>query len=193
MDDASFGPIDARTIRENGRSPVRIMSRIRPHGSLFTLRREIVLSATRAEVFSFFADAHNLDRITPAFLRFRVLTSGFIAMELGTRIEYALRLHGIPLRWESEITAWEPPCRFVDLQIRGPYRWWHHEHRFEDLGDSTRVIDQVDYACLGGRLVHSLFVKHDLERIFEHRQQSLTRLFSHQSGESELLATAEHT
>lgn len=180
-------------VGKNSSSPVRIMSRIRPHGSLFTLRREIVLSATRAEVFSFFADAHNLDRITPAFLRFRVLSSRFIAMELGTRIEYALRLHGIPLRWESEIAAWEPPCRFVDLQIRGPYRWWHHEHRFEDLGDSTRVIDEVEYACHGGRLVHSFFVKRDLERIFEFRQKSLEAIFAHASSTSELLATTEHT
>lgn len=169
------------------------MSRIRPQGSLFTLRREIVLPACRAEVFSFFSDAHNLDRITPEFLRFRVLTPQPVAMGLGTRIQYALRLHGFPLRWESAITAWEPPIRFVDLQIRGPYRWWHHEHRFEDLDDSTRVFDEVEYACHGGRLVHSLFVKRDLGRIFAYRQQSLTKLFSHQSKESELLATAEHT
>ncbi len=156
---------------------MRIMSRACPRGSLFMLRREIVLPACRAEVFSFFADAHNLDRITPAFLRFRVLTPWPVAMELGTRIAYALRLHGISLRWESEITAWQPPCRFVDLQIRGPYRWWHHEHRFEDLGTSTRVIDEVEYACHGGRLVHSLLVKRDLARIFEYRQAVLARSF----------------
>ena len=159
-------------------------------GSLFRLQRDLVVPGTRAKVFSFFADARNLDRITPAFLKFRVLTSGPIAMQVGARIEYALRLHGIPLQWESEITAWEPLERFVDVQIRGPYRWWHHQHRFEDLGDSTRVIDEVEYACLGGRLVHSLFVKRDLKRIFEFRERTLAAIFS-QKSDSEALVAAE--
>ena len=154
----------------------------RPRRSLFWLQRELVVTASRDEVFSFFSDAHNLDRITPSFLRFRVLSPRPIAMQVGTRIEYALRVHGIPLRWTSEITVWDPPCRFVDVQRRGPYRWWHHEHRFEDLGNSTSVIDEVEYAPLGGRMVHALFVKRDLDRIFDFRQQTLAAVFASDRG-----------
>jgi ligand-binding SRPBCC domain-containing protein len=150
----------------------------RPGGSMFLLQRELVVPATRDEVFSFFADAFNLNRLTPPFLQFRVLSPRPVEMKAGTRIEYALRLHGVPLRWESEIMAWEPPERFVDLQIRGPYRWWHHEHRFEDQGDSTRVIDEVEYACPGGRWVNALFVRRDVERIFEFRQEQLAAIFA---------------
>jgi hypothetical protein len=147
------------------------------HGSIFVLRSEVELPATPAEVFPFFADARNLDAITPAFLRFRVLTPGPIQMRVGTRIDYSLRVHGFPIRWTSEITVWGPPKCFVDVQIRGPYRRWHHVHRFEDLGTSTRVIDDVEYACPGGRLLHELFVKRDLVRIFEYRRAVLAKIF----------------
>ncbi len=148
------------------------------HRGLFTLHSEVELSAPPAQVFPFFADARNLDAITPAFLRFRVLTPGPIQMRVGTRIDYSLRVHGFPIRWTSEITVWDPPTRFVDVQIRGPYRRWHHLHRFEGLGTCTRVIDEVEYACPGGRLVHELFVKRDLVRIFEYRQAVLEKIFA---------------
>jgi len=144
----------------------------------FVLRGEVELPAPPAQVFPFFADARNLDAITPAFLRFRVLTPGPIQMRVGTRIDYSLRVHGFPIRWTSEITAWDPPKCFIDVQIRGPYRRWHHVHRFEDLGACTRVIDEVEYACLGGRLVHELFVKRDLVHIFEYRQAVLGKIFA---------------
>jgi ligand-binding SRPBCC domain-containing protein len=153
-----------------------------PRGSLFRLQRESIVPSTRDEVFAFFSDAHNLDRITPTFLRFRVLSPRPIDMQVGTRIEYALRLRGIPLRWTSEITAWDPPHRFADTQVRGPYRWWRHEHRFEDLGDSTSVVDEVDYAPPGGRLVHALFVKRDLHRIFDFRTKTLATVFARKSN-----------
>lgn len=147
------------------------------HGNIFVLRSEVELPATPAEVFPFFADARNLDAITPPFLRFRVLTPGPIQMRAGTRIDYSLRVHRFRIRWTSEITVWDPPTRFVDVQIRGPYRHWHHIHRFEDLGSSTRVIDEVEYACPGGRLVHELFVKRDLVRIFEYRRAMMEKTF----------------
>jgi len=160
----------------------------KPHGrapkTLEHLRRELVVPATRDEVFSFFSDAYNLDRITPPFLRFRVLTPRPIVMQVGTRIDYALRVHGIPLRWTSEIAVWDPPRRFVDVQTRGPYRRWHHEHRFEDLGDATRVIDDVEYASLGGRLVHALFVNRDLNQIFDYRSQALATVFAENFDEN---------
>jgi len=142
------------------------------------LRSEILLPAPRPGVFHFFADARNLDRITPSFLRFRVLTPGPIPMHTGTRIDYALRIRGLPFRWTSEITAWEPPGRFVDRQICGPYRWWQHEHMFLERGGSTLVVDDVEYLAPGGRLVHSLFISRDLQRIFDYRRTVLTALFT---------------
>lgn len=145
---------------------------------VFTLQSSVELPVSPAEVFPFFADARNLDAITPAFLRFRVLTPGQIQLKVGARIDYSLRVHGLPLRWTSEITIWDPPHRFVDVQIRGPYRLWHHEHVFEGVGDSTRVLDTVNYACPGGPLIHSLFVRRDLIKIFEYRRQVLASHFS---------------
>jgi ligand-binding SRPBCC domain-containing protein len=128
-------------------------------------------------VFSFFSDAHNLERITPPFLQFNVDTPDPIVIAVGTRIRYRLRLRGIPISWESEITAWDPPHRFIDEQIRGPYRVWRHEHRFAEQDTGTQVSDHVRYAVWGGSLVNSLFVAPDVRKIFEYRRSKLTELF----------------
>lgn len=141
------------------------------------LQSELVLPRPVAEIFPFFADARNLERITPEWLQFRVLTPGPITMQPGTRINYQLRLHGFPVRWQSEITAWEPPYRFVDEQRRGPYRMWVHEHTFEPCGNGTRCRDVVRYAVWGGRLVERLFVRRDVERIFDFRAARLREIF----------------
>jgi ligand-binding SRPBCC domain-containing protein len=129
-------------------------------------------------VFAFFADAMNLEAITPPFLRFGVLTPAPIQMRPGRLIDYRLRLHGLPLRWQSEISAWEPPYRFVDEQRRGPYRRWVHEHRFEPCAEGTRVIDRVRYEVPGGRWVHDALVGPDLRRIFEYRSERLRDFFA---------------
>ena len=128
------------------------------------------------QVFPFFAEARNLGRITPPWLRFEVLTPEPIAVAEGTLIDYRLRWHGLPIPWRSEISVWEPPQRFVDRQLRGPYRLWVHEHRFEDQGGSTVVHDRVRYAVPGGRLIDALFVRRDVERIFAYRRQCLEAL-----------------
>jgi ligand-binding SRPBCC domain-containing protein len=104
-----------------------------------------------SEVFSFCADAGNLDVITPPWLRFQILTPRPMAMRVGAQIDYRLRLRGLPLRWQSEITVWQPPHRFVDEQRRGPYRAWRHEHTFTAQDGGTLVGDRVRYAVLGGR------------------------------------------
>jgi ligand-binding SRPBCC domain-containing protein len=98
-------------------------------------------------------------------------------MHKGARIQYRLRLHGIPLHWHSEITAWEPPLRFVDTQIRGPYRSWVHEHRFECLDGGTLMRDRVTYEVSGGALIHRFLVAPDLERIFQFRKSRLNSIF----------------
>jgi ligand-binding SRPBCC domain-containing protein len=130
-----------------------------------------------SEVFPFFADAHNLERLTPSWLRFAVLTPAPIAMGEGTLIDYRLRLRGIPLSWRSVIRSWDPPHGFVDEQVRGPYRRWVHEHRFEPRDGGTWASDRVRYRVLGGRLVDALLVRRDVERIFRFRHAALTRWF----------------
>lgn len=147
----------------------------------FFLEATQTLPRPRAEVFPFFADARNLEALTPPSLSFQILTPTPIAMVAGTQIDYRLKLHGFPLRWRSEIRAWEPPHRFVDFQLRGPYQLWHHEHLFETVelatGEGTRVIDRVRYRLLGGFLLEPLFVRPDLRRIFGFRQRELARRF----------------
>lgn len=142
------------------------------------LKREVWLPRPIGEVFPFFGDARNLERITPPWLRFNVITPGEIVMMPGTIIDYRLKLRGVPLAWRSEITAWEPPHRFVDEQRRGPYRLWVHEHRFSEKNGGTHAEDIVQYAVLGGELVHRLFVKRDVERIFDYRATKLRELFT---------------
>jgi len=141
------------------------------------LHSEIWLPKRLDEVFSFFADARNLQAMTPGWLDFSILTPGSIVMQPGTRIDYRLRLRGFPIRWQSEITAWDPPHRFVDEQRRGPYTLWAHEHLFKARDNGTSVEDSVRYAVFGGKLVDWLFVRRDVERIFQFRREKLQSLF----------------
>jgi ligand-binding SRPBCC domain-containing protein len=144
----------------------------------FSIDRTIFLPRPIDEVFPFFSDARNLERLTPPFLKFQVITPDPIVMKPGARIRYKLSLHGLPISWESEITAWDPPHRFIDEQLSGPYRLWRHEHRFVAQDGGTQVSDHVDYAVLGGSLTNSLFVAPDVHRIFDYRTQILQSLFS---------------
>jgi ligand-binding SRPBCC domain-containing protein len=139
------------------------------------------LPRTRAEVFPFFADAHNLEAITPPWLGFSVLTPAPIAMRTGALIDYRLRLHGVPLRWRTEIAAWEPPHRFVDRQVAGPYALWEHEHRFRDVAGGVVMSDSVAYRIRGGgvadRMGDLALARRDLRRIFEFRARALRERF----------------
>lgn len=150
---------------------------------LHLLERETRIDRPREKVFAFFSDARNLERITPPWLRFRIAAAGPIRMAEGTRIDYRLRLRGVPLRWTSEITAWDPPHRFVDEQRRGPYRRWSHEHLFEEDGGGTLVRDRVRYAVPGGELIRRLFVAPDLERVFDYRERTLVEIFRDEGRE----------
>jgi ligand-binding SRPBCC domain-containing protein len=148
-----------------------------PAGDGFRLEAADFLPQPRERLFEFFSDAFQLETLTPPWLRFSVLTPAPIRIEAGTLIDYGLRLHGLPLRWQSRIEVWEPPLRFVDVQTRGPYRRWRHEHLFEAIGDGTLCRDLVDYAVFGGRLLNALLVRRDLLKIFAFRQQRLRELF----------------
>jgi ligand-binding SRPBCC domain-containing protein len=137
--------------------------------------QRLELKAERA--FDFFTDARNLELITPAWLRFEVVSEGPIEMGPGALIDYRMKLHGVPVRWRTRIDIWEPPARFVDVQLRGPYTVWEHTHTFEPDGERAVIIgDRVRYALpLGplGRLAHAAIVKRDLERIFDYRQRAV--------------------
>lgn len=144
---------------------------------LFRLHTEVVLLEHLDVVFPFFADAHNLQRITPPWLNFEVTSPSPIEMKPGQTIDYRLKVRGVPMRWRSEITKWEPPHRFVDEQIRGPYRVWRHEHSFAESGGKTICQDTVLYAVWGGPLVNRLLVEPDVKRIFEYRRERLLEIF----------------
>jgi ligand-binding SRPBCC domain-containing protein len=145
--------------------------------AIHVLEREQSLPRPPHAIFPFFGDATNLEAITPPWLGFRVVTPEPIEMAPGALIEYRLRLHGVPIRWRTTIAVWDPPRRFVDVQLSGPYRMWHHTHDFEPAPDGgTLMRDTVRYALpLGplGELAHHLLVKRDLERIFDFRRSAV--------------------
>ena len=145
--------------------------------NVFIFETELWLPRPRTEVFDFFADAHNLQILTPDFLNFEILTPRPIPMYAGALIDYRLRVHGIPVRWRTKITTWEPPLRFVDEQIRGPYRQWIHEHWFVEKDGGTLCNDEVRYAVWGGAVLNRLFVRRDVRAIFEFRRKKLLEMF----------------
>jgi ligand-binding SRPBCC domain-containing protein len=152
-----------------------------PGPGVHVLRREQRLEAPPGAVFPLFADARNLEAITPPLLRFRLLTPEPIAMGVGTFLQYALRLHGVPVRWDTLIQEWEPPVRFVDVQVRGPYRLWHHTHELEPLdgGAATLMRDTVRYSVgFGaiGEIARRALVLRDLEAIFAFRAETVPAL-----------------
>lgn len=152
---------------------------------VWELRTRIRLPRPRSEVFAFFSDAANLQALTPPWLHFRILTAQPIAMRQGALIDYRIRLRGLPIGWKTEITAWEPPHRFVDEQLRGPYRLWIHEHSFEEIEGGTLAGDFVRYAVPGGPLsvlVNRLVVARDLRTVFRHRHRRLQELFGRWPG-----------
>jgi ligand-binding SRPBCC domain-containing protein len=149
-----------------------------------TLRREQWIHRPVGEVFAFFADARNLEQITPPWLGFRILAIDSEEVSEGTQIRYRLRLHGIPIYWRTEIRRWDEPRRFIDVQLAGPYKLWHHTHRFEARGERTKMIDVVRYRLpfgILGRWLHALKVRADVERIFDYRSHRIDELFAEQA------------
>jgi len=160
------------------------------------LKCELTLDISRDKVFDFFADAGNLELITPAELNFRVVTPMPIEIGQGTLIDYRLGLYGIPMGWRTEITLWEPPYRFVDTQLSGPYKQWVHTHTFTEIGPSKTLIeDEVRYRLpfepMGD--LANFVVRWQLERIFDHRQKKVAELLLPGRGGKvpDILATAE--
>ena len=142
------------------------------------VEQELALGVER--VFPFFADAGNLEAITPPLLNFRILTPRPIEMKPGTLIDYTLKIRGVPVRWRTLISVFEPPYRFVDEQVKGPYRLWRHTHTFERTASGgTLIRDRVEYELPrvpGRSIVHKLLVRPDLEKIFAYRKGAIVRL-----------------
>ena len=144
------------------------------------ISRETSVNKPIEEVFSFFTKAENLNIITPPELKFKITTPLPIDMKKGTLIDYKIKLNGIPFKWKTEITDWSPPYRFVDTQLRGPYRIWIHEHEFESHDSKTIVKDTVSYLPPGWVLepvIHRLAVKKKLEHIFDYRMEKIKSIF----------------
>lgn len=148
---------------------------------IYTLRREQFVPVPLEEVFPFFSDAANLQELTPPHLDFQILTPKPIELRCGAVLDYRLKWHGVPMRWQTMILEWNPPHGFIDVQLKGPYKLWSHTHTFRAESDGTRVGDVVDYELplgLAGALAHALVVRKDVERIFDYRQERIARLFS---------------
>jgi ligand-binding SRPBCC domain-containing protein len=144
-----------------------------------SIERSQLVALSVEDSFAFFADAHNLEAITPPWLGFRILTPRPIHMRRGATIEYVLTTHRLPVRWRTQIVDWEPGLRFVDRQVNGPFRLWEHAHTFEERHDGTLVRDTVLYRMPYGPLgeiAHRVLIGRDLERIFDYRRDAVERL-----------------
>jgi ligand-binding SRPBCC domain-containing protein len=147
---------------------------------IHVLERTQIVRRPVAETFRFFSDPHNLQRLTPAFLKFRFLETPPEVMQAGTAIDYQIRLYGVPVHWRTRIEIVEPPTKFVDVQEKGPYALWRHSHMFKDVGGgATEMKDRVEYALpLGplGEIAYHLFVARSLAQIFEYRERELAAI-----------------
>lgn len=145
------------------------------------LTREQLIEGRRVEeVFEFFKQPENLARITPPSLAFQILSPVPIIMRKGCTIDYRIKVMGIPRKWQTLITEYEPPVRFVDVQAKGPYSFWEHTHTFSPKNGGTLITDQVRYDLpLGwaGEIAHALFVKRQLNFIFDYRTHVIRKMF----------------
>ena len=148
---------------------------------IFEFRSKLVLRRPISEVFSFFQEPSNLSRITPPEMGFQIITPAPISMKEGALIDYIVKIGGVPVRWTSYIAEYNPPDKFVDVQLKGPYAYWHHAHLFSVHPEGVQMEDVVHYALPGGWLGEQLepfLVRPQLKKIFDHRQRVIAELFS---------------
>lgn len=163
---------------------------------LYTLKRQQLISRPLEEAFSFFSRPENLSLITPASLKFQMLTPSPIEMKEGAMIDYTVRPFGFPLRWTTFITDFKPPYRFADLQLRGPYAYWHHVHTCTETDDGTMMTDEIHYGLpfgLLGRIAHALFVRRQLDMIFDFRKAALETAFPDTAASGHIAVAARST
>ncbi|MDE3195557.1 MAG: SRPBCC family protein [Acidobacteriota bacterium] len=147
----------------------------------YRLECSLTLKLPLSEVFSFFEDPRNLGRITPPWLNFRILNPESLVMKAGAEIDYVIGWLGLPMKWKTVITGYDPPHRFIDEQARGPYALWRHEHTFEETPEGVVIRDRVDYRLpLGilGRIAHALLVRRQLEAIFRYRRKTIAAILA---------------
>ncbi len=147
---------------------------------MHTLIAETVINRPIAEVFDFFSKAENLDKITPPDMKMEILTPLPIIIRKGTLIDYKIKVNGIPFKWQTLISEWNPPFRFIDEQLKGPYNTWIHEHTFVERDGKTYMRDYVQFKSPGfflEPLIHKLFVEKKIKAIFEYREKILKELF----------------
>ena len=149
---------------------------------LYTLKKEQIIPRNILDVFGFFSKPENLSVITPSKMGFKILTPSPIEMKEGALIDYTVKIIGLPIRWTTLITKYDPPNLFIDQQLKGPYSMWHHTHNFKKLNDNETLIEDiviysVPYSFIGG-LIHSLYIKRDLEKIFSYRSKKIKEIFN---------------
>ena len=135
---------------------------------MYTFETKTILNSNIEKVFDFFCQAANLQKLTPPALDFKILSDIPIGMKKGALIDYRIKLYGIPVKWKTEITVWNPPFEFEDTQLKGPYKLWKHNHIFKDLGEKTEMMDIVKYNTKGwplNSLLNKFFVQTEIERI----------------------------
>lgn len=145
-----------------------------------TLRFEQLIPRSVSEIFPFFSEAKNLELLTPPWLSFHVLKTTTPEIQVGTLIDYKLKIRGFPMYWQTRIEEWVPMQKFVDTQLRGPYKLWHHTHEFIPQGSGTLMIDTIRYQVpLGqlGQILAGWYVKNDIQKIFNYRQQVIAKTF----------------
>jgi len=146
----------------------------------YVFRAEQLVARPLNEVFDFFSRAENLQELTPPWLHFHILSVDPQPVRKGTLIRYSLRWRIFPIRWTTEIVEWDPPHGFVDVQLKGPYQLWRHQHRFIAEGNGTRILDEIQYRLpfgVFGKLAHALKVRHDVEGSFNYRKRAVEKQF----------------
>jgi len=147
---------------------------------MYIFESKLVIDKPIYEVFEFFCKAENLQKLTPPTLNFKILTELPIEMKKGSRIDNRIKLYGVPVKWKTEITKWDPPFEFEDTQLKGPYKLWKHRHIFKDLGDKTEMTDIVEYNPKGfpfNTILDKLIVKKEIEKIFNYRTEKINQYF----------------
>lgn len=147
---------------------------------MYIIEREQIINKKLEDIFPFFTEAENLAIITPSWLKFKIRSKSTKYMQLGSEFNYTIKFFGLPMFWKTKITKYEPTYLFVDEQLRGPYKKWIHEHSYTDKGDKTIIHDKVEYDLYGGifkSVIHQLFVKRSVQKIFEYRKTILGEYF----------------
>ncbi len=153
----------------------------RPRNGLMGFCCDTIVPAPLDQAFAFFADAANLERLTPPWVGFHIRTPLPVVMREGAIIDYRIAVRGLPIPWRTRIDVWEPGVRFVDRQVAGPYRWWRHEHQFETDSRGTRVFDTIEFVPRAAALTSRLVMAH-VERIFDYRRLMLLEHFERRAA-----------